>query len=134
MEDLFMEPVDRLRVSPLGRIRGATRLIDLPAAMARLRQERGPARNGHRQVTLFHRTPVSHVLFAFDAGGSLPSHSANGLVTIHVLEGRLIIGADGHDHELRAGQVLVLNPDVLHAVHAVEASAMLLTVVMEDCV
>ena len=109
-----------------------TQLIDLPAAVARLREDPRPARSGHRQRSLFHRTPVSHVLFAFDAGGSLPRHSANALVTIHALEGRLIVEADGSNHELRAGQALVLNPNVAHAVHAVDASAMLLTVVMED--
>ena len=109
-----------------------TQLIDLHTAVARLREDPRPARNGHRQRSLFHRTPVSHVLFAFDPGGSVPSHSANGLVTIHVVEGRLIVEADGVNHELRAGTGLVLNPNVVHSVHAVDASAMLLTVVMED--
>ena len=75
--------------------------------------------------------PVAQVLFAFEAGGELTDHSAHGLVTIHVLEGRLMVQADGHDHELGVGQVLILNPDVPHDVRAPEAGAMLLTVHME---
>jgi quercetin dioxygenase-like cupin family protein len=133
MDTLEIRPVERLRVAPLGRFAGASRLLDLPAELARLRTESSAVRNGHRQVTLFHRTPVAHVLFAFDAGGSLRRHSANGLVTIHVLDGRLVVDADGHAYDLRAGHALVLNPNVVHAVHAVEPSGMLLTVNMEDC-
>lgn len=119
-------------MAPLGRVRG-TRVIDLRETLARLREEASPARGGHRQVTLFHRTPVSHVLFAFEAGGSLPKHSADGLVTIQVLEGRLVVEADGVIHELRGATTLILHPNVVHTVHAVDASAMLLTIDMEDC-
>jgi quercetin dioxygenase-like cupin family protein len=54
------------------------------------------------------------------------------LVTIHVLEGHLIVETDASDTDLRAGQVLILNPNVAHAVRALDASAMLLTVVMDD--
>src|SRR5688572_16468867 len=110
MDTLEKEPVARLRVSPLGRFATASRLLDLPAELARLRTESHAVRNGHRQVTLFHRTPVALVLFAFDAGGSLKRHSANGLVTIHVLDGRLVVEAAGSNYELMAGHALVLNP------------------------
>ena len=39
--------------------------------------------------------------------------------------------ADGQAHELSAGYVLVLNPDVAHDVRAGETSAMLLTVQLD---
>jgi quercetin dioxygenase-like cupin family protein len=68
------------------------------------------------------------VLFSFAAGGHLDQHSARGLVTIHVIEGRLHVAAGRGDHELEAGQLIVLDPDVPHDVRAGEASAMLLTV------
>jgi quercetin dioxygenase-like cupin family protein len=132
MEKLDIEPVDRLRVSPLGRFVGLSRLLDLHAELARVRSEPSAARSGYRQVTLFHRAPVAHVLFAFDPGCGLKRHSTDGLVTIHVIDGRLIVDAEDRNYELRAGQALVLNPNVVHAVHAVEASGMLLTVTTED--
>ncbi|MDQ3249723.1 MAG: cupin domain-containing protein, partial [Chloroflexota bacterium] len=90
-----------------------------------------PDERGHRQITIFHRAPVSQVVFAFAAGGELAEHAAHGLVTIHALEGRLAVQANGRDHELTAGHVLVLNPDVRHNVRALETSAMLLTVHMQ---
>ncbi|MEO6908754.1 MAG: cupin domain-containing protein [Abditibacteriaceae bacterium] len=123
---------DRLREAPIERFAGQSHFFDLNRALSELRAEAFPAENGHRQKTIFHRVPVAKVLFAFDAGGALLKHSAHGLVTIHALEGRLIVQADEHDYELTAGQILILNPDVLHNVRASEASAMLLTVHMEN--
>ena len=123
---------DRLRPQPEERFAGVARTIDLGAALAALRAEEHEGQAGHRQITLFHRPPVAHVLFAFDPGGALKEHAANGLVTIHVLEGRMKVGADGVEHDLPAGQVLILNPGVLHDVRAVEGGAMLLTVHMEE--
>jgi quercetin dioxygenase-like cupin family protein len=36
-------------------------------------------------MTIFHRAPVTQVIFAFEPGGELADHAAHGLVTIHVL-------------------------------------------------
>lgn len=71
---------------------------------------------------------MTQVLFSFEAGGSLDQHSAPGLVTIHVLEGRLRVEACGTDRELRTGELIILDPDVPHDVRAAEEAAMLLTV------
>ena len=103
--------------------------MSLADALAELRAEEHPVRDGHRQITLFHRAPVTQVLFSFEAGGHLDEHSAPGLVTIHVLEGRLSVEADEIDNELTAGDMLILAPDLPHDVRAGDGgAAMLLTV------
>ena len=122
----------RLRTSPAERFAGSSHVLDLNKALEDLRAEAHDAKNGHRQKTVFHRAPVAKVLFSFDEGGALPDHSAHGTVSIHVLEGRFEVQADGHNHELGANQILVLHPDVAHDVRAVEAGAMLLTVHRES--
>jgi quercetin dioxygenase-like cupin family protein len=119
---------DRLRTPPAERFAGPRHLFSLSEALGDLRAEDHPARSGHRQVTIFHRGPVTQVLFSFNAGGRLAEHSAPGLVTIHALEGRLEVHAGGVDHELTAGSILILDPNVPHDVRASERSAMLLTV------
>jgi len=119
---------DRLRPPPSERFAGNSHLFSLEDALAELRAEDHPARAGHRQIALLQRPPVTQVLFSFEAGGHLEEHSAHGLVTIHVLEGALHVKAEGTDHGLGAGDVLVLDPDVPHDVRADERSAMLLTV------
>lgn len=122
---------ERLREHPAERFAGESHAFNLGEVVRNLRTEAHAAEHGHRQMTIFQRAPVTQVLFAFEAGSEMAEHAAPGLVTIHVLEGRLAVQADGRDHELRAGHLLVLNPDVRHNVHALEASAMLLTVHLE---
>ncbi len=101
---------DRLRARPDERFAGNSRVFDLDAAVRDLRAEAPPTQRGHRQITLFKHLAVTQVLFAFDAGSALTNHVAHGLVTIHVLEGQVNVQADGADHALRAGHVLMLNP------------------------
>ena len=119
---------DRLRTPPADRVAGPKHLFSLGEALEQLRAEDHPARDGHQQVTIFHRAPVTTVLFSFEPGGYLAEHSAPGLVTIHALEGRLEVAAEGVDYQLEPGSILILDPSVPHDVRASEPSAMLLTV------
>jgi quercetin dioxygenase-like cupin family protein len=123
---------DRLRPPPAERFAGNSHVFDLHAALHNLRAEVRPTQRGHRQITIFQRKPITHVLFAFEAGSELKDHAAHGLVTIYVLEGRLTVAADGQDYALDVGHVLILNPGVPHTVRATDTSAMLLTVHVED--
>lgn len=125
------EVKERLRPAPVVRFAGLSRAIDLAKMLEELRAEAHPAKNGHRQIAVFQWGPVTEVLFAFEPGGEMPGHSAPGLVTIHVLEGRLNVRAAGQDHALNAGNVLILNPGVPHDVRSPEVSAMLLTIHLE---
>lgn len=118
----------RLREHPTERFAGESHVFDLNEALQKLRAEPHKAQRGHRQQTIFHRAPVTQVLFAFEAGGELAEHSAAGLVTIHVLDGALSVQVAGENHRLQAGQMLVLAPSIPHDVRADEAAAMLLTV------
>jgi len=119
---------ERLRASPSERFAGASHAFDVRAVVRVLRAEAHPAERGHRQVTIFHRAPVTQIVFACEPGGALADHTAHGLVMMHVVEGRLTVRTDEGDDALSAGYVLVLTPDVHYDVHALEASALLLTV------
>lgn len=131
MADRDQTQDDRLREPPSERFAGDAHLLDLRQELAGLRSEAHEGKDGHRQITLYHRAPVALVLFAFEPGGVLEQHSTNGFVTIHALEGRLHVAADGEEHELTSGRVLTLTPEIEHDVRASERSAMLLTVHME---
>lgn len=122
---------DRLRPAPAERFEGTTHAFDLDEVARRLRSEDHPVRKGHRQMTLFQRDHITHVVFAFDAGGHLAEHKAPGLVTIHTHSGHVRVSAKGESHDLAAGNLLVLAPNVPHAVEAAEESVMLLTVHVE---
>lgn len=122
------QPADRLRRAPVERFAGNAHAFDLALLLTKLRAEEHPSQNGHRQITILNRASAAHVLFAFEPGGKLERHQTDGEVAIHVLEGRLMVAAEGRDHDLRAGHVLMLGAGVPHDVRASESSAILLTV------
>jgi quercetin dioxygenase-like cupin family protein len=117
---------DRRRPHPSDRFAGAEHLLDLPASLRALRAEAFPSANGHRQIALMHQGPVRLVLYAFEAGGRLPQHSAPGWVTIHVLRGVLDVRTPDAHHVLREGMLLSLAPELLHDVEAMQEADMLL--------
>ena len=130
-----IEPIGsgtRLREAPSTRFSGSQHVFDLVELSAHLLNEDRPGANGHRQITIFRHDATTMVLFTFEVGGQLTDHKANGLVTIHALDGALTVeaqeGAEWQRHDLRAQQILVLNPGVLHNVTAHEAGRMLLTI------
>lgn len=58
------------------------------------------------------------VVFAFDAGQVLTSHSSPRAVTCTVLTGTLDFEVEGQRHAMAAGDVLYLAPGAVHAVEA----------------
>jgi quercetin dioxygenase-like cupin family protein len=131
MEDQFP---DRLRQHPGERFAAPQHPFDLAAAAARLRHEAQPGKPGHRQLSLYKAGPTSVSLFLFDPGAGLPPHRTKGIVSIHVLKGRLRVVAEGQTHDLRAGHLLVMAAAVQHDVSAQDETEMLLTVSLDPAV
>ena len=124
---------DRLREPPARRLADPELVVDIAAVTATLRGEPGgPTQHGHRQMAVLHRGHMRVVLFTFDAGGELPDHTANGIVSIHVLSGELTVRTQRAEHRLRAGMVLVLDPLIAHSVMAAQPAEMLLTVHLDQ--
>lgn len=121
-------PNDRLRPPPSERFAGPEHRIELMAALEALRAEHHDSTERHRQISLFHKGPLRIVLFAFEAGAGLPAHRAPGFVVIHTLRGRIAVKTMNASHDLPTGQFVVLDPEVVHDVTAVESSDMLLTI------
>jgi len=128
---------DRLREHPERRFDAEALRYDLKREAESLQAKSSTGGvAGHRQETLYKGSDINHgpttiALFEFDAGATLPPHQAAGVVSIHVLAGRIAVAAAGEDHELAADQMLILPPNVRHDVRAVETSRMLLTVCLE---
>ncbi len=124
-------PEPRLRPAPAIRLAPPELHIDLQEIATRLRNESTPTRSGHRQETVFHRGAARMMLFAFDAGGNMPSHSAPGEVTIQVLRGVVRVTTGTAAYDLVPNQLLTLDPGVKHDVMALTESEMLLGVTLE---
>jgi quercetin dioxygenase-like cupin family protein len=87
------------------------------------------ARHGRSARTLVKEGPLRVTVIALAAGGGLPSHHADGPVTIQVLEGGAVFDAAGRQVTLASGDVLVLASGVQHSVRSDDGCMLLLTVV-----
>jgi quercetin dioxygenase-like cupin family protein len=120
--------MERLRPHPEDRLTSLVQVVDLAAAAAGLRSEPHAPVSGHRQIAVVRHGPVTIIQFVFDTGGLLKEHRAEGVVTIHVLSGRLKIVADEESRDVGQGELMALAPGVPHSVLALAPSEMLLTV------
>jgi len=120
--------MERLRPHPEDRLAAPVQVVDLASAAAELRAEAHPPVAGHRQIAVVRHGPVTIIQFVFDAGGILKQHRADGVVTIHVLQGQLKVIVDDEAREMGADEIMALAPGVMHSVEALAPSDMLLTV------
>lgn len=87
------------------------------------------ARHGRSARTLVKDGPLRLTLIAIGAGSGMPSHHAEGPVSIHLLEGDVVLEAEGNEYALVPGEVLVLAAGVQHGVRSSGGCMLLLTVV-----
>jgi quercetin dioxygenase-like cupin family protein len=78
--------------------------------------------------TLLKNGPLRATLMGLAPGGEIASHSADGPITVHVLEGAIEFEAEGKTWPLAAGSLLALGAGVVHAVRAPRGGVFLLTV------
>lgn len=83
-----------------------------------------------KTVALFKSEDLEVMRLVLLAGKSLPPHKVAGEITIHCIEGRIDVTAEGKSHLLAAGQLLFLAGNVLHGVVALEDSSALVTVAL----
>lgn len=70
-------------------------------------------------------------LFAFDEGTALSEHTSPVDALVQILDGRFLITVAGQPSQASAGSVVRLPGNVPHAVEAMEAGRMLLTMLRE---
>ncbi|CAN5906751.1 hypothetical protein BH11GEM1_BH11GEM1_28240 [soil metagenome] len=87
------------------------------------------ARHGRSARTLVKEGPLRLTVIALAAGGTLPSHHADGPVSVQVLDGAVVFEAAGTDYPLGRGDLLVLASGVEHAARSEGGGVVLLTVV-----
>lgn len=82
---------------------------------------------GNTARTLVKRPELRVVLMVLEKGAVIPEHTAEGDLTLHVLEGRVAVQVDGEHRRLHAGHLLAIEKLRPHAVEAFENSEVLLT-------
>ena len=69
-------------------------------------------------LDIVHNETMKFVLMAFDAGTGLTPHRAPGNAIVTALEGKAVIGYEGKDYPIRAGESFRFEKNGLHSVTA----------------
>ncbi len=87
------------------------------------------AEHGRSARTLVKEGPLRLTMIGIAPGGDLPTHSTEGPVSVHMLEGEVVFQALGRAYPLRTGDLLVLAAGVEHSARSATGGLFLLTVV-----
>jgi len=85
------------------------------------------APNGIVSRTLLRTPNLRTVLFGFSEGQELTEHTSTQHALIHILSGECEFSLAGKPHQMKAGDILYMPPNLAHAVKATKQFSMLLT-------
>lgn len=102
--------------------------MDLVMYMQQIREEQAWKEGDRNAITIFKTGGMTIVLVALHAGAALTRHTANGIISVQVLEGQISFKTDDQSVSLDKGQVLTLHEGIAHSVEAISEAVFLLTV------
>jgi quercetin dioxygenase-like cupin family protein len=99
-----------------------------------MRTVRGELDAGHSRIarTLVKEGPLRLTLIGVQPGGGMHEHVSAGPITIHALEGTLVVHVGEQAHTLHAGALMAVDGGVRHDVKSDDGGLFLLTLVAPD--
>ena len=113
------------------RLKGNVLSFALRGEATAIGQSAAYRRSGRTAKTLVNAGRLRVEVVALRTGASMAQHRAKGNVTIHVLRGALLVVTPEGPADLGPGGLLVLAPNVTHAVTARRDASFLLTLALE---
>ena len=113
------------------RLKGNVLSFALRGEATAIEQSAAYQRSGRTAKTLVSAGRLRIELVALRKGASMAQHRAKGHVTIHVLRGALQVTTTEGPADLGPGGLMVLAPNVTHAVTARRDASFLLTLALE---
>jgi quercetin dioxygenase-like cupin family protein len=101
--------------------------IDLPLFAEQIKQESSWKDSDRNAITVFKTNGLRIVLIALHEGAEMTRHTANGIISLQVLEGQLQFNTGTQSVELNKGQMLALHERIPHSVRAIKETTFLLT-------
>jgi quercetin dioxygenase-like cupin family protein len=100
--------------------------IDLPVFMKQIKEE-SPWKEGKRNaITVFKTNGLRIVLIGLHEGAEMAKHTADGIISIQVLDGQMQFITDRQSVKLSKGQMLALPERLPHSVIAIKETIFLL--------
>jgi quercetin dioxygenase-like cupin family protein len=111
-----------------GRLLDATLVsIDIPDFINQIKSEPAWEKNDRNAMTVYKTDGMSIVLVALHDDAVMARHTADGIISVQVLEGKINFITDGQSVELEKGQMIALHKGEPHSVAAIKESVFLLT-------
>jgi quercetin dioxygenase-like cupin family protein len=101
---------------------------NLDEAMQQLRSESAWQKNDRNALTLLKNDQMRILIMGLKAGAHLRRHVADGMLSVHLLEGHVTFSTDQQSLELHKGSLISLHPNEPHEVLARQESMLLLTI------
>lgn len=101
--------------------------IDLLSFMEQIRNEPSWKDSDRNAITVYKTNGLRIVLIALHAGAEMTKHTANGIISVQVIEGQMKFTTDVQSVELNKGQMLALHEHIPHSVLAIKETIFLLT-------
>ena len=104
--------------------------LDLPKLIAQIKNETAWKDSDRNAITIFKSATMRIVLMGLHEQAELKPHKANGVISVHVLEGKINFITEQRTSLVEKGQVIALHENVTHSVVALAETFFLLTLAM----
>lgn len=101
--------------------------IDLRSFAKQIRDEKTWKDSDRNAITVFKTNGMRIVLIALHKNAEMTKHTADGMISVQVLEGQILFTTEEQSVELGQGEMLALHENVPHSVLAKEETIFLLT-------
>ena len=101
--------------------------IDLTVFVKQIKEESTSKESDRNAITVFKTNGLRIVLIALHKGAEMPTHTADGIISVQVLEGQMQFNTEWRSVELSNGQMLALHERIPHSVLALKETIFLLT-------
>ncbi len=102
-------------------------MMDIPLFIKQIKEEPSWHDSDRNAITVFKTNGLRIVLIALHKGAEMTRHTANGIINLQVLEGRLNFNTDTGQVQIKKGEMLALHKGIAHSVVAYDETVFLLT-------
>lgn len=101
--------------------------MDLKEFAKTIKSEKTWKEKDRNAMTIYKTDGMRMVLIALHKGAVLERHTANGNISVQVLDGEIKFSTDDQTVTLKEGQAIALHKNIYHEVTAIKESTFLLT-------
>lgn len=106
--------------------------MDLNHLMEQVRNESSWKDSDRNSITSYTSENMRIVLIGLHENAELKTHTANGIISVQVVEGHIKFTTEQQVVELQKGQMIALKKQIPHSVLALKETFFLLTMVMSN--